>query len=186
MRVRARLVRIGVHGARTDAEIFLGQQHQYLRNDIDLHNVHVRVAGAKLEREQRGRVALSGLLSLHYCVCRYIHQRHGGLVQNPGAIPIVVAGENRDGAKGFGDRARDTMLREVMVDTSRLQESLTDLQAQVAQLVTADHVPDGPLRLDGVDVQVEITASGEVRLIGALTAEVKGAITLHFNRQPNH
>jgi hypothetical protein len=73
-----------------------------------------------------------------------------------------------------------------MVDTSRLQESLTDLQAQVAQLVTADHVPDGPLRLDGVDVQVEITASGEVRLIGALTAEVKGAITLHFNRQPNH
>ncbi len=60
---------------------------------------------------------------------------------------------------------------------------------QQAQLTAADPIANGPaagkksrLKLDEVEMAIEITASGEVKLIAGGKAEAKGSIKLKFKR----
>jgi hypothetical protein len=56
-------------------------------------------------------------------------------------------------------------------------------QEQRTQLAQAAAVPAAQLKLDEVELSVEITASGEIKLIaGGAKADAKGAIKLKFKR----
>ena len=68
-------------------------------------------------------------------------------------------------------------LADVPVD--QLHESLKDLTAKLAT-VLADLKAVGGYELSEVQVGVELTAEGGVRLIGNLTAGAKGALQLTF------
>ena len=65
------------------------------------------------------------------------------------------------------------------IPVDQLHQSLTDLTAKLAT-VLADVKAVGGYELSEVQVGVELTAEGGVRLIGNLTAGAKGALQLTF------
>jgi hypothetical protein len=91
---------------------------------------------------------------------------------------IVAEGEEIDGLKGGVFRASsDAVLRRVPVGT--LQANLRQLSKSIAAAFS-DLDTVGRFRLKEVTLQVEVTASGGVALIGTASVEGKGAISLTF------
>jgi len=99
-----------------------------------------------------------------------------------GTIEVVYADRGDDGAKSFG--AGRMMPRVGEVDTERLSESLRRLCAQTIDLFGDVDRAGGAFELSSVQLTVEVSGSGEVRLIGAVSMEVTGGIALTFTRRP--
>lgn len=81
----------------------------------------------------------------------------------------------------FG-RTREKLLRVTSVSVGTLSENVASLCEYVGQVFSMSQAAVGDLTLDAVEVTVEVTAKGEVRLIGAASAEVKGGLKLQFKR----
>lgn len=99
-----------------------------------------------------------------------------------GTIEVVYADRGDDGAKTLG--AARIMPRVGEVDTDRLSASLRRLCAQTNELFDDVDRAGGDFELSSFELTVEITGSGEVRLIGAVSVEVSGGISLTFTRRP--
>jgi hypothetical protein len=86
-----------------------------------------------------------------------------------------------EGTRSFGTAKLMPQVGEV--DTGTLGRSLRRLTAQMNDLF--DEVSDagGAFELTSFDVAVEITGTGEVRLIGAVSVELTGGISLTFTRR---
>lgn len=69
------------------------------------------------------------------------------------------------------------------VDTETLSRSLRKLTGQMNELFDELTGSDGPFELSSFDVAVEVTGTGEVRLIGSVSLAVTGGITLSFTRR---
>lgn len=69
------------------------------------------------------------------------------------------------------------------IDTETLSNSLKKLTRQMNELFDDLAENSGQFELSSFDVAVEITGSGEVRLIGAVSLSVTGGITLSFRRK---
>lgn len=102
------------------------------------------------------------------------------------SIPVLVvsepSGEDTDAKRLFGSRrSEDLVLRQIPVE--RLQEQLASLSLTVAQLLdTPAPKSAGRLQLNQITVQVEITASGGINLIGTAAVGGTAAITLTFSK----
>lgn len=95
---------------------------------------------------------------------------------------VVVDDEGEDGEKGMFGRTREKLLRITSVSVEALGENVTSLCEYVGQVFSVSQYAAGDLTLDTVEVTVDVTAKGEVRLIGAASAEVKGGLKLRFKR----
>ena len=65
------------------------------------------------------------------------------------------------------------------LDVDQLNQSITELSGKIGQLFK-DIKAVGDYKLQEVEVQLEISASGGVSLIGNIQAGAKGAISLKF------
>ena len=87
-----------------------------------------------------------------------------------------------EGSKSFGSPKLLPKVGEV--DTGTLGRSLRRLTDQMNDLFDEVSASNGAFELTSFDVAVEITGSGEVRLIGAVAVELTGGISLTFTRRP--
>jgi hypothetical protein len=69
------------------------------------------------------------------------------------------------------------LFRQAEAQAQTEQVAQAKLQAQTGQVV-----PKSRLKLDEVELSVEITGSGEIKLVAGGKAEAKGAIKLKFKR----
>lgn len=98
-------------------------------------------------------------------------------------ISVVYADRaDLEGSKSFG--APKLLPKVGEVDTSTLGRSLRRLTDQMNELFDEVSASTGAFELTSFDVAVEITGSGEVRLIGAVSVELTGGISLTFSRRP--
>ena len=95
-------------------------------------------------------------------------------------IPLVVNVQDDDSAKrvkGWFSSDQDTGVADVPIKS--LKENLTTVCQGVATVLT-DIRKVGGFELKTVTLQVEVSASGGVSLIGTANVAGKGAITLTF------
>ncbi|BBB59389.1 hypothetical protein UNDKW_1116 [Undibacterium sp. KW1] len=98
-------------------------------------------------------------------------------------IPIIYEEQsNYEGAKGLHD-SLDQIARKVdILDISHLKTRLTTVCSQLGDVLQSIEMPSSSYRLDSFEVTVDVTAKGEVRLVGSVGAEVKGGIKLVFKK----
>lgn len=97
---------------------------------------------------------------------------------------IHSAPEDLEGSKSFGSPKRLPAVGEV--NTSTLGRNLRRLTSQINEIFDEVSAAPGEFELTSFDVAVEVTGSGEVRLIGAVSLELTGGISLTFTRRPRH
>ncbi|MGF1520757.1 MAG: hypothetical protein ACFBSF_00370 [Leptolyngbyaceae cyanobacterium] len=100
---------------------------------------------------------------------------------------IVVAEDSPEGEKGLWGDAQNVVrrLREVRLSPDLLERNMLAFLRMVGKLFNqADAVigKEADLRLDEVELSVEISTEGEVKLVAGGKAAGKGAITLRFKR----
>jgi hypothetical protein len=79
-------------------------------------------------------------------------------------------------------RPEELVLKEIPI--ARLQDELKSISGGISQLLDATTDGPGKLHLTELSVQVEVTASGGINLIGAAATVGAGAsLTLTFSRQ---
>ncbi|NJL37238.1 MAG: hypothetical protein HC899_11045 [Leptolyngbyaceae cyanobacterium SM1_4_3] len=92
-----------------------------------------------------------------------------------------------DGQKGWGEevRKRISSVKEVRLPVSQLEQNMTQFLHLIGRLfrqVDQQIGSESNLKLDEVELQVEISGEGEVKLVAGGKAAGKGAITLKFTR----
>lgn len=95
-----------------------------------------------------------------------------------GEIEIVYNDRDPD-AKNLGS---GSLLRVGRLDTASLKRNLTTLCSHVIDLLEQEPSPRSGFVLDKFTVAVEVTAGGEVRLVGAVNSQVRGGLTIEFRR----
>ncbi|MEM9542100.1 MAG: hypothetical protein AAGA60_21725 [Cyanobacteria bacterium P01_E01_bin.42] len=102
------------------------------------------------------------------------------------SIWIVTADSSGDPAGGKGlslKDASDRAIQSVQVSASTLKENMAEFIDLVGDIFASAETKTG-MKLDEVEVAVEITGNGEVKLMGTgMGVEGKGAITLKFKRE---
>jgi hypothetical protein len=86
-----------------------------------------------------------------------------------------------DGQKGLFDGVR-RITRMGTLDPDVLTSRLSLMCKALSAVFDATGAGKTGYELHEFDVHVEITAGGEVRLIGGISTELSGGLTLHFRR----
>jgi hypothetical protein len=102
-----------------------------------------------------------------------------GLVAGKFAEVIVVA-EPDEGGKGFFSQAGASAATVLSLDTDALAEKVKDLASLFGKVF--DRVSES-VTLEKIELSIEVTAKGEIRLIAAGGVETKGAIKLILSRK---
>ncbi len=87
------------------------------------------------------------------------------------------------GEKGIGTTVRRAALKLGVLDTTRLAETLSAFSHELGAVFDEVATEISRYELETVEVTVEVTARGEVRLIGSAGAEVTGGLKLVFSRR---
>jgi hypothetical protein len=103
-------------------------------------------------------------------------------------IPIVYleGSERVDGEKGIFGAARQASARVGAVAAGELAEHLASVCRQLSSTFNAVQRSADAFDLDSFEVTLDITASGQVRLIGSVSSELHGGLKLTFTRRPVH
>ncbi len=93
-----------------------------------------------------------------------------------------------EGQRGWGEevRQRMTRLREVRLPVAQLEQNMAQFLHLISRLfkqVDQEMGSESGLKLDEVELAVEISGEGEVKLVAGGKATGKGAIKLKFTRQ---
>ena len=101
--------------------------------------------------------------------------------ENKNTIEIVGYDDSNAVAKGYGDR-----LPSKPVDLDVLKASLSTFMEKIDGVFSAikSDIQD-TYELNEIDVKIEISGRGEVRLIGKLEAGASGGLTLKYKRKAN-
>jgi len=99
--------------------------------------------------------------------------------------------ETSDGSKGWATRGTN-IVKDKVAALKQVKLPIADLEAKMETFLTlvgrlfrkADQqaTAESGMRLKEVELQVEISGEGEIRLIAGGKAAAKGAITLRFER----
>ncbi len=101
-------------------------------------------------------------------------------------ISIVVADLDRpEGEKGIFSAARDVAARVADVNATTLAANLSAFCAAIWTAIDAVPARRGTFRLDSFEVTAEVTAGGEIRLMGSVQAQARGGLKLLFTRAPD-
>jgi len=109
---------------------------------------------------------------------------------------IVIVTDEMDepppdaGQKGWGDEVRQRLsrLKEVKLPISQLEQNMTQFLRLIGRLfkqVDQEIGSESGMKLDEVELSVEISGEGEVKLVAGGKAAGKGAIKLKFKRDVN-
>jgi hypothetical protein len=93
----------------------------------------------------------------------------------------VVVTDDGDGQKGLFSAVKDASARIVTIDAGQLALNIGAVCDQLAGVLSAARTSGG-FELDCFEVTLELTAKGEVRLIGSASSEVRGGVKLQFRR----
>ncbi|MBD1866175.1 hypothetical protein H6F95_02420 [Cyanobacteria bacterium FACHB-471] len=99
---------------------------------------------------------------------------------DPSSAPV-------EGQRGWGEevRKRISCLKEVRLPVSQLEQNMNQFLHLIGRLfkqVDQQIGSESDMRLDEVELSVEISGEGEVKLVAGGKAAGKGAITLKFTR----
>jgi hypothetical protein len=97
-------------------------------------------------------------------------------------VKILTRPTAIEGEKGIF-QSSGQILAASKVSASKLASNVSELCRYVGLVFANASTAANELELECLEVQLEITASGEVRLIGALSTELKGGLTLTFRRR---
>ena len=101
--------------------------------------------------------------------------------QGDSAIEVVYREiENDPDSKFLGGR---TVTRVGVLNSERLAVSLAALCTQMDSVFSRLEHQGGQFELSGFELSVEFTAGGQIRVVGSLSAELKGGATLTFTRK---
>jgi hypothetical protein len=92
-----------------------------------------------------------------------------------------------EGRRGWGEEVRKSIssLKEVKLPVSQLEQNMTQFLQLVGRLfkqVNQQIGSESDMKLDEVELSVEISGEGEVKLVAGGKAAGKGAIKLKFTR----
>ncbi|AFY39267.1 hypothetical protein Lepto7376_3026 [[Leptolyngbya] sp. PCC 7376] len=98
------------------------------------------------------------------------------------AQEVSGARSGRDGGNPWHQKAAQTVASGVKVSADTLQKNMSEFLGLVGNLFHQAENTTG-MKLDEVELSVEVTGDGEVKLVGSgIGVEAKGAITLKFKR----
>jgi hypothetical protein len=89
-----------------------------------------------------------------------------------------------EGEKGVFAVGRQAVTRVADLDVRTLSANLTSLTARIGAAIDSGTAPARAFELESFEVTVEISAGGEIRLIGSVASEVRGGLKLVFRRRP--
>jgi hypothetical protein len=92
-----------------------------------------------------------------------------------------------EGQRGWGEEVRKRLssLKEVKLPVSQLEQNMTEFLHLVGRLFKQvdQHIgSESDMKLDEVELSIEISGEGEIKLVAGGKATGKGAITLKFKR----
>jgi hypothetical protein len=101
------------------------------------------------------------------------------------------AAEPIEGQRGWGEEVRKRVsgLKEVQLPVSQLEQNMNQFLQLIGRLfkqVDQQIGSESDMKLDEVELSVEIGAEGEVKLVAGGKATGKGAITLKFKRSDSN
>ena len=98
-----------------------------------------------------------------------------------GSIPIVSYDEGAaDQSKGIWEEARNQVRKVAAVSATELSAQLASFTTELSTVFNNICSKVGEYQLEAVEIMVEITAKGEVRLIGSASSGLKGGLKLVF------
>jgi hypothetical protein len=95
---------------------------------------------------------------------------------------VTVDWAPADGEKAVFGRARDAVAQVSSVGAAQLAANMARLCRQVGAVFAEASAAAQELELTSVEVTVEVTASGELRLVGAVSSQIKGGLKLVFTK----
>lgn len=98
-------------------------------------------------------------------------------------IPVVYLDDSVDGEKGLFSAARQMPARLGVLDPDELSRNLSTVCARLAGAFRSAQEAADSFDLDAFEVTMELTAKGEVRLIGSVSSEIRGGLKLTFRRR---
>ena len=98
-------------------------------------------------------------------------------------IPILYLDDPVDGEKGLFGPARQASGRLGVLDSDELARSLSMMCARLTGAFRSAQQAAGAFDLDAFEVTLDLTAKGEVRLIGSVSSEIHGGVKLTFRRR---
>jgi hypothetical protein len=105
------------------------------------------------------------------------------MTQEPVITLRYADDEQADGEKGLFGASRQAVMRTTEVTTGALSVNLSAFCDQMAGLVEAAAVSPRKsprFELESFEVTVEVSAGGEIRMIGSVSTEIKGGLKLIF------
>lgn len=90
-----------------------------------------------------------------------------------------LVADTDDGEKSLAGAAR--RVRAVALDSEALKKQLESIRVFVSDLFDAPE-NDVAMCLESVELRLDITARGEIRIVGAASVEVQGGLALRFVR----
>ena len=102
--------------------------------------------------------------------------------ESQGLTIVYEEVESPTGTKGAWQATGDLIRKVARVDPDLLRERVREFCAQIAQVLPGAGDAIGNYELESVELNVEITAKGEVRLVASASTEVKGGLKLVFRR----
>ncbi|WP_240490761.1 hypothetical protein [Amycolatopsis vancoresmycina] len=97
-------------------------------------------------------------------------------------IPIVWVDPGVDGEKGLFSTARQVAGRIGELDSEELARNLSAVCSRLANAFRRAGEASEAFGLDAFEVNLDLTAKGEVRLVGSFSSEIKGGVKLVFRR----
>ena len=98
-------------------------------------------------------------------------------------IPILYVDDSTDGQKGLFGAAGHISVRTAVLDSDDLARNLSAVCGRLADAFRKVHDAAGAYELECVEVTLDLTAKGEVRMIASVSSEIKGGMKLVFRRK---
>ncbi len=108
---------------------------------------------------------------------------NGGVPGSDGVPIVTVEYGAEEGEKSFLSRTRTAVTRVTRISSDTLAQNVATLCQYVGGVFDQASTASDTLELTGLEVHVQITAKGEVQLVGALSTEVNGGMKLIFQRR---
>ncbi|MEV6911887.1 hypothetical protein [Amycolatopsis sp. NPDC051071] len=97
-------------------------------------------------------------------------------------IPIIWTDPAVDGEKGLFSTARQVAGRIGELDSEELARNLSAVCSRLANAFRQAAAASDAFELDAFEVNLDLSAKGEVRLVGSVSSEIKGGVKLVFRR----
>lgn len=99
-------------------------------------------------------------------------------------VPVITVDFGvDDGEKSVFSRTRAAVTQVTRISTDVLARGVADLCQYVGGVFDQASTASDTLELTGLEVHVQVTGKGEVRLVGATSAEINGGMKLIFQRR---